>query len=1361
MNEPTPCPSRLLRCIASLARWSLGLLLAFWLLLAAAWGVLHGWIVPRIGDYRPQLEAQATRALGLPVRVGGLRAVGQEWLIPAIELTGVALLDPEGHAALQLPRVVVALSPRSLVRWGFEQLVVERPELDVRRATDGRITIAGLPVEPGGAGDGKAADWLFSQGEVLIQGGTLRYTDDSRQAPPLALTGVDIVLRNKGWSHQMRLDATPPASWGDRFTLMGRFREPLLTTHEGNWRRWSGQIYAQFTRVDVSQLRQHVQLDDVQIASGHGALRAWVDVARGQPQRATADVQLADVNATLGRALQPLALRTVAGRVRAGHLPHDGFEVATEGLQFTTGDGVAWPGGNLSLRQQGPQGELRADRLDLAVLAQIASRLPLADAARAALGTYAPQGLVQDLAATWKGPWDAPQSYQAKGRVSGLALAPDAEHPQALGLRGADVDFDLNQSGGKAQLAISDGALVLPGIFEEPVLPLASLSAHVLWQIQGQKIAVQANDLQFANADAAGSARLSWRTSDQARSASRSRFPGVLDLAGALTRADGTRVHRYLPLSIGADVRHYVRDAITAGTASGVQFKVRGDLHDLPFSHPGQQGDFFVAAQLKDVAYAYVPPGHQAQGEPPWPALTQLAGELVFDKASMAVRKASSGFAGSPLTRMAQIEARIPDLAHTVVEVKAQGRGPLPEMLAVVQKSPLAGLTSHALDEAAAGGAADLQLKLSLPIHDMARSKVQGSVVLAGNEVRITPAAPQLSRVRGTVQFSDQGFSLAGVQAQALGGDVRIDGGMANAKAPVQVRAQGTATAEGLRAEKALGLLAELAQKATGSAPYTMALAVRRGVPELQVSTTLQGMALTLPAPLAKSAPESLPVRFGNQLTREAAAGGPNAPLHDQITLELDTLGSATYVRDLGGAQPRVLRGAIALGLNAGESAPLPPAGVTANVRLAHLDVDAWEAVLQAGGAQAAPASPGGSPGGAVQDYLPTVLAVRADTLTSQGRTLHDVVVGGSREGNLWRANLDARELDGYVEYRQGGEQAGRVYARLARLSVPQSTASQVDTLLDEQPSALPALDIVVDDFELRGRKLGRLEIEARNRGGGDDAAGAQREWRLAKFNLTTPEAAFAAHGNWALLAGAGGKEGERRTALDFTLDVRDSGELLARFGMADVVRRGQGRLEGSVSWVGAPINPDYRSMAGQIKLDMESGQFLKADPGLAKLLGVLSLQSLPRRLTLDFRDVFSEGFAFDFVRGDVRIERGVATTNNLQMKGVNAAVLMEGQADLAHETQDLHVVVVPEINAMTASLVATAINPVIGLGSFLAQALLRKPLSAAITQEFRIEGTWTDPRIVRLPRRAPSASPSAQSPAQPSASSPAPGAPE
>jgi uncharacterized protein (TIGR02099 family) len=1385
MNDPAIHPTRLLKFMAVVARWSLGVLLAAALLITLAWGALHGWIVPRIGEYRAQIQAQASKALGVPVRVGAISA-RSEGLIPTIELENVALLDAEGREALRLPRVVVAVSPRSLWNFGFEQLYIERPELDVRRTADGRILLAGLALSSSNPDDGgAAADWLFAQPELLIRGGTLRWTDELRAAPELALDDVDIVVRNGNWRHSLRIDATPPQAWGDRFSVIGVFRQPLFTTHGGRWQEWNGQLYADFRRVDVSRLRHHADVG-ITVSQGRGAVRSWVDVERGQLVGGVADVALADVNATLGAQLQPLVLPLVQGRGGGGgRRLAGGLEFFTQKLQFTTQEGLRWPGGNVRVRHSAArkgakaQGEFQADLLDLAALSGIADRVPLGDAVHQALRTYTPQGLVESLNAQWQGDLTAPQTYQARGRVTGLALAGAPEAPgkgeaAAIGVRGAAVDFDLTQQGGKAKLVVADGALVLPGVFEEPVLPLDRLSSSVAWQIDGERIAVQVTDTRFANADAQGEARATWHTSDPAQSRGGARFPGVLDLSGSLSRADGTRVHRYLPLSIPPDARHYVRDSVVAGRASVVNFRVKGDLHDMPFNDP-RHGEFRIAARVQDVTYAFVPRSLQPAGELPWPALTQLAGELVFERSSMQVKGASSRFAGSADLRATKVEAQIPDLSHTVVAVSADTRGPLPELLALMASSPLAAMTGHALDKASGTGLADLRLRLSLPISEISKSRVQGSLQLAGNEVRITPDTPALSRARGTVQFSESGFTLAGVQARALGGDVRLEGGMRAlpagappSEALLQLRAQGTASAEGLRQAPELGLLAQLARKATGSAPYSFQFALRRGVPELQVSSSLLGLALALPAPLGKPADSAMPVRFENQLTRESLVPGSvaarTAPLLDRLALEVGGVGSVSYVRDLAGASPRVLRGAIAMGLAPEESAPMPERGVVGNVRLGDFDVDLWQSLLTGAPGQAGASSVPS----ALQDYLPTVLAARARSLTVQGRTLHDVLVGGGRDGLLWRANLDAQELNGYVEFRQpsGPEAtAGRLYARLARLIVPQSAASQVEALLDAQPGSLPSLDIAVDDFELRGRKLGRLEIEAQNR----VLDGAQREWRLGKFNLLMPEAVFTANGNWAALqaTAAGASPGaQRRTVLNFRLDILDSGQLLGRIGMADVVRRGKGRMEGQVAWRGAPINPDYASMTGQINLNIEAGQFLKAEPGLAKLLGVLSLQSLPRRLTLDFRDVFSEGFAFDFVRGDLRIEQGVAMTNNLQMKGVNAAVLMEGRADIARETQELHVVVVPEINAMTASLVATAINPVIGLGSFLAQVFLRGPLIEAATQEFRVDGTWAEPQVTRIARRnrpatpAPSVAPAGTPQATPTRAPQVPGDP-
>jgi uncharacterized protein (TIGR02099 family) len=1367
MNDTASPPSRLLKITAATARWLLGLLIAAWLLLALSVVVLHAWIVPRIGDYRGALEAQASRAIGVPVRIGSITARSDS-LFPAFELRDVVLHDAQQREALRLVRIVASVSPRSLWRLNFEQLYIEGPQIDVRRDVMGKLHVAGLHMANDTTGETRGADWFFAQRELVIEGGTVRWTDEQRQAEPLLLSDVRFVARNGGRRHALRLDATPPAGWGDRFTLRGQFRQPLLSVRSGRWQTWDGQIYADLPYMDVTRLGRYVSID-ARIREANGALRMWADVKDGQIVGGAADLGLHRVDASLGRGLQPLVLRSVTGRL-AGQLSEDYLEFSTTALQFDTADGMRWPGGNLWLQHspaRGPtpeHGALRADRLDLAALALIADRLPLGDATHQLLDAYAPRGLVERIELNWQGSLGAPERYQAKGRISGLRVAAQpaeagpppvagtaAASPRANagapGLSGATLEFDATQAGGNAALAIAQGTLEFPGVFEEPIVPVDRLSAQLQWKLDKGAAQLQVSKLRFANADAEGEAEASWRTSDPAASAGRSRYPGVLDLQGKLVRADGTRVYRYLPLDIPQHTRDYVRSAVTKGVASSVDFRVRGDLHDMPFMDP-KQGEFRIAAKVSGVDYAYVPPASAlaaataskaakpaapAEPEPVWPALTGVSGELVFERAGMLVRNARGKLAGTAGIEVTRAEAQIADMSHhaSLLRVDAQARGPLGELLRV--GAPLAGGdTGEALARVRAAGQADYRLHLELPLAKLDAAKVQASIALSGNnELQLVPEAPSFTNLKGAVGFTETGFSLASVQGRLLGGDIRIEGRgrFAGPNREVALKAQGTASAEGLRGAREAEWLTRIAAKASGSTPYAATFSMRDGVPEFLLTSTLQGLALELPAPLVKTADEPMPLRIEKKVLQRETRNGVAVPLQDQLSMTLGRIGEAQYVRDLSGAEPRVLRGGIGVGLAEGETASVPDKGVLANVNVAKLDMPAWQALVGQAAANAGGGSSGtGEAAGAEEasmGYLPTRVAVRAQELGIAGRTLHNVVLGGTRDGALWRANIDAAELSGYAEYRH--TQAGRLYARLARLKIAPTEAKQVETLLDEQPGTLPALDIVIDDFELLGRRLGRAEIDAVNRGG------TGREWLLNKLSFTVPEASFSAKGTWAATPGRG--EQQRRTSMSFRLEIADAGDLLTRFGMPGVLRRGSGRLEGEVEWRGSPFSLDYPSLGGQLQVNVGAGQFLKADPGLAKLLGVLSLQALPRRLTLDFRDVFSEGFAFDFIRGDAGIRSGIASTNNLQMKGVNAAALMDGSADIVRETQDLRVVVVPEINAGTAALVATAINPAIGLGTFLAQWVLSKPLAAAATQEFHIEGTWADPKIAKVPR--------------------------
>ena len=359
----------------------------------------------------------------------------------------------------------------------------------------------------------------------------------------------------------------------------------------------------------------------------------------------------------------------------------------------------------------------------------------------------------------------------------------------------------------------------------------------------------------------------------------------------------------------------------------------------------------------------------------------------------------------------------------------------------------------------------------------------------------------------------------------------------------------------------------------------------------------------------------------------------------------------------------------------------------------------------------------------------PDILAARATELIIMGRKLENVVVGASHDDNAWQANIDSAQASGHVSWNESrsGRGLGKVSARLASLIIPQASASDVSDLTEEKSATtqIPALDIIADRFELGGKKMGRLELAANNA-----RVNGQREWQISRLSIANPDGALNATGKWII------RNGQNATSLNYKLDVADAGRLLERFGFANVLRGGRGTMQGDLNWAGLPFSIDMASLSGQMELNMAAGQFLKVDPGAAKLLGVLSLQSLPRRLTLDFRDLFSEGFAFDGVVANASISHGVMYTDNFKMRSVTAAVLIDGSVDIVKETQNLNVVVLPEINVGAASVAyGLMVNPVIGLGTFLAQLVLRDPLTAAFTMEYQIAGSWKDPAISKVDR--------------------------
>jgi uncharacterized protein YhdP len=340
------------------------------------------------------------------------------------------------------------------------------------------------------------------------------------------------------------------------------------------------------------------------------------------------------------------------------------------------------------------------------------------------------------------------------------------------------------------------------------------------------------------------------------------------------------------------------------------------------------------------------------------------------------------------------------------------------------------------------------------------------------------------------------------------------------------------------------------------------------------------------------------------------------------------------------------------------------------------------------------------------------------DSFDLMGRRYHDVRLQGRTRGGLLRTQVSGREMSGVLTYRPAGEQPARVSAQFKQLTIPPSEPSSVAAETSSgRASDFPMLDLTVDDFRLQERALGRLEVVAR---------GAPQGLVIERLQLTHPDSVFSMSGLWR-------DKGLSETRADLSLKVVDAGKFLARFGYPDTMSRGSAEIQGNAAWEGSPADFSFRTLAGQLDFRARGGQFLKVEPGVGKLLGVLSMQSLRRRLNFDFRDIFNEGYAFDDISATLRIARGVVYSDDFRMRGPAAKVNMSGLADLNQESVQLRVKVIPKLSEGVAVAGALIAGPLAGVGALAAQKLLRDPVEEAISQEYMVTGPWQAPDVKKL----------------------------
>ncbi|MBX3725055.1 MAG: TIGR02099 family protein [Xanthomonadales bacterium] len=885
--------------------------------------------------------------------------------------------------------------------------------------------------------------------------------------------------------------------------------------------------------------------------------------------------------------------------------------------------------------------------------------------------------------------FEGPAIRQYAVRVTGLRAAPAAGLP---GLDGLGLRMRGDPAGLVAWLEPDPVVIAWPGVFAAPVQLVAGPGVLAGWQHPEGGWTFGSDGLVLRLGE--GEVELAGAVDLHAGQAP------LVDAGARVSATSLQSVKPFWPLNRIPNTAAFLNRALTAGELSGGRVWLRGPVDRFPFA--GNEGRLDASASVRGAGLDY---------HPDWPALSGIDADLQFENLVLDIQGRRAQVMGM---RLARASARVDDLRDAVFRIQAQGQGSGEALMAVLRATPVQSLYGDQIAGMALAGEPRVDLEVAVPSKpELGRTEVDGRVVFSGSE-RYTDSVRGLvfGDLRGSLAFTRTGLSaeqlalsLAGEPAQLA---LRIGSPTVDPEAAVEAELTGRVSASALFAR--VPGLAPLLTAARGRADWRVRLHVPdEGDGWLRAESDLRGIALRLPAPLAKEADSVLPLRLQTGL----------AEVDRRIDLRLGPL-LRLRARLPGPGQP--LAGALALG--GAEPEQIPDSGFVVTGQVPALDLSGWLAFEEASGPPPAPVGTGDDadadagpvvtrspPEDAVPVQWPQVI-LRVGELGVLGRSFREVDVQMRPGEGQVRVDLRGPDIDGQVLWSKAA--AGRVVrGQLARLHVPEGPGGAAGGV--GAPDAMPGLDLAIDDLRVGAVALGQARLEA---------AVAGDAFEIRRFETRSPAFDMDATGNWRR------SDGRDLSTMRIDLAAEDLGRMLEVFGFARLVEGGRTRIGIEGSWRGSPAAFALEVVDGRLTVKVESGRIAELDPGVGRLFGLLNLREIPRRLILDFRDFFSQGLRFNSIEGEFALNVGEAYTDNVVLKSSSADILFTGRTGLIMRDYDQMVEVTPRLGGTLPVVGAIAGGPAGAAAGLIAQGILR--VDQATKAVYRVSGSWDEPVIVK-----------------------------
>lgn len=893
------------------------------------------------------------------------------------------------------------------------------------------------------------------------------------------------------------------------------------------------------------------------------------------------------------------------------------------------------------------------------------------------LVVYQPGGHLQQLQGRVQG-----KEWQLGGQFDQLQSSAAGDIPGVAGVSG---EFLVSDKVAKVSVQATTGELSWDGLFAAPIAydsfdaTLYAVPGAERWQVLVPSFNFNSADLTLD-----GSLALDER----------------LQILARLQRVDAANASKYFPQRyMPQSVSHYLERAIVAGKLNDATLLWNGVPSEFPYAE--QQGVFQVLADLSDGEFAF---------DPHWPAIDQLAATLLFENASMTIQSQAGELAGVQLQQ--GVTASIADLFHAeVINIGIQQQLPAQDVTALMLQSPLEHNLGKTLAHLGLQGyvAGDVNLAIGLK---QASVLATGDVSFDSLSLALQAPQMQLDNVSGSLSFENER-----IQADTLKLDWRglpltaaLQGQQSDAGYQLALQVNGNHDSKQLLQ----AVYEPAAELMNGRADWQLQLALN--LPEQGFSYTaklrsaLDDAAILLPAPLNKTAsqPAELVVTAAGDAGRSLLAAHYNKQLHFHAELMHDTQ-QLSRVHLIAAEQDS--------GLNS--------AGFMVSLDLDELDFLPWFDVLQQ---QLAVGSAADKP------LFPPLALVRGKVrhlTAAPGVELNNTVFELSQLPDHWQLQLNGTEIASQWQFSKAWQEQGitvqldYLHLPLPEQPAPNSAAAvNADALAQSAQSwllQLPPLTVNCADCAIGSYQLGNVNVKAHS---------TDSQWLLTEFKANYKRNQLLASGAWQSDTELG------QTQLSGKFTSNNVGAMLNEYQVTSAISGSSADINFALNWPGAPTQFALDKLAGNVNYRLGEGSLTEVSDQGARLFSIFSLDSLVRKLRLDFRDVFSKGFFYNNMTGNLALSQGVVQTSDAAIDGVPGSLQIQGYADLVSKKLDYQMAFSPKVTSSLPVIIAWMVNPATGLAALALDEVFQ---SAEVISKinFTVTGNFDEPVVTEVNRHS------------------------